>query len=240
MFSLSLHSAVLKLPWPNKPLPSEGNELNRELLNAAQPSTISIASLPTPDPSSANLSGETKNTPAIPTSSPAAPASPQQSQPVQPAPAMRPIQPEVPQTLAPTELSSPPQSQPEIEHLPSDSPMPSPETGPEHDVVVHLSDDFPHLAGSQSGCYGLASCRQLNGNYRQAARLLLAQMADQGYQLTERDDIDNTGHRVFEVIDPDEPNVTHYLNVFSPDVGSTVYVMTMNILSLEQLKQLSS
>lgn len=241
MFSLGLHSAALKLPWANKPLPSEGEELNRELLNAAQPPTISIASLPTPDPSSANLSGETKNSSSAAfTSLPAAPTSLQQTLPVQPALAVQPIQPDGPQTLAPAELSSPPQSQPEIERLPPNSPVPSPETGPEHGVVVHLSDDFPHLAGAQSGCYGLASCRQLNGNYRQAARLLLAQMTDQGYQLAERGDIDNTGHRVFEVIAPNEPNVIYYLNVFSPDVGSTVYVVTVNILSLEQLKQLSS
>ncbi len=241
MFSLGLHSAVLKLPWPTKPLPSKGDELNRELLNAAQPSTISIASLPTPDPSSADSSGEPKNSSsAISTSLPAAPTSPQQPQPVQPAPSVQPIQPDVPQTLAPAELASPPPSQPEIERLPPDSTVPFPETSPEHDVVVHLGDDFPHLAGAQSGCYGLANCRQLSGNYRQAARLLLTQMTDQGYQLAERDDIDNTGHRVFEVITPHEPNVIYYLNVFSPDVGSTVYVMTVNVLSLEQLKQLSS
>ncbi len=48
--------------------------------------------------------------------------------------------------MATAELSSPPQSPSELERLPSDLPVPSPETGPEHGVVVHLNDDVPHLA----------------------------------------------------------------------------------------------
>ena len=102
-----------------------------------------------------------------------------------------------------------------------------------------LSEEFPHLAGAQSGCYGLAGCHQLASNYRQAAQQLIDQMEAQGYQLNERDDIEDTGHRVFEVIAPNEPEKIYYLNVLSPDVGSTVYVVTTDILNLEQLQQLT-
>ncbi|MEL6604936.1 MAG: hypothetical protein AAFP20_17115 [Cyanobacteria bacterium J06614_10] len=120
------------------------------------------------------------------------------------------------------------------------SPSSPSEQGTENKMVVQLGDDFPHLAGAQAGCYGLESCHQLSGNFRQAAQQLVEQMESQGYRLTEREDIDGTGHRVFEVIMPDDPNTIAYLNVYSPDVGSTVYVLTADILSLEQLQQLNA
>ena len=107
-------------------------------------------------------------------------------------------------------------------------------------AVMLLGEDFPDLAGAQPGCYGLAGCRQLSGNYRAAAKQLLAQLKAQGYQLTEREDIDNAGHRVFEAIAPNQPDEIYYLNVFSPDAGSTVYVMARDILSLRELEALSS
>lgn len=111
---------------------------------------------------------------------------------------------------------------------------------PEYGAVIALGEEFPHLAEAQSGCYGLEGCQQLSGNYRRAAQQLIEQMESQGYQLTERDDLDDTGHRVFEVIAPSEPEKTYYLNVFSPDAGSTVYVLAIDILSLTELQQLSS
>lgn len=112
------------------------------------------------------------------------------------------------------------------------------EVDPAQGTVMLLGEDFPDLADAESGCYGLAGCRQLSGNYRQAAEQLLAQLKAQGYQLTERDDIDSAGHRVFEAIAPDQPDDIYFLNVFSPAAGSTVYVMAAEILSLEQLQQL--
>ncbi|MEO0706889.1 MAG: hypothetical protein AAF050_14640 [Cyanobacteria bacterium J06649_5] len=111
---------------------------------------------------------------------------------------------------------------------------------PEYGAVIALGEEFPHLAEAQSGCYGLEGCQQLSGNYRRAAQQLIEQMESQGYQLTKRDDLDDTGHRVFEVIAPSEPEKTYYLNVFSPDAGSTVYVLAIDILSLTELQQLSS
>ena len=72
-------------------------------------------------------------------------------------------------------------------------------------MVMLLSEDFPDLAEAQSGCYGLSGCRELSGNYQAAAKQLLAQLEAQGYQLTEREDIDGAGHRVFEAIAHNQP-----------------------------------
>ncbi|MEL7072309.1 MAG: hypothetical protein AAGN15_27235 [Cyanobacteria bacterium J06581_3] len=80
----------------------------------------------------------------------------------------------------------------------------------------------------------------MRGNFRRAAEQLIEQMESKGYQLAELDDIDVTGHRIFEVIVPDEPDTTYFLNVFSSDSGSTIYVMALDILSLAELQQLSS
>ncbi|MEL7144707.1 MAG: hypothetical protein AAGL08_21195, partial [Cyanobacteria bacterium J06573_11] len=67
-----------------------------------------------------------------------------------------------------------------------------------------------------------------------------AQMREEGYQLTEQDDIDGTGHRVFEVVDADDPSQIYYLNVFSDGLDSAVYALTATILSLEELKNLNA
>ncbi len=183
----------------------------------------------------------------MPTSQPApiaaAPtAFPTQTQTLQPEPAPG-VQPEVEPSQSPL-LSDTEEIDTEddsAEKVPSDIPsdISLEQDIPEHGMVVRLGDDFPDLAGAQSGCYGLENCRQINGNFRQIAQQLVSQMKSQGYELTEREDLDNTGHRVFEVIHPDDPSITHYLNVFSPDIGSAVYVLAVDILSLEELKQLN-
>ncbi|MEL6555523.1 MAG: hypothetical protein AAFQ63_18995 [Cyanobacteria bacterium J06621_11] len=107
-------------------------------------------------------------------------------------------------------------------------------------VLLTMSDDFPHLSGAQAGCFGLSNCHQSQGNYRQVVQQLTAQMREEGYQLTEQDDIDGTGHRVFEVVDADDPSQTYYLNVFSDGLDSAVYALTETILSLEELKNLNA
>ncbi|MEL6814828.1 MAG: hypothetical protein AAFP03_08435 [Cyanobacteria bacterium J06598_3] len=137
-----------------------------------------------------------------------------------------------PSEPAPSESSQPESSQPESSQPESSQPEPA--------MVVAVGDDFPHLAGAQGNCYNLASCYRLGdaGGYRQAAKALTEQMQAQGYAVSERDDIDSAGRRVFEVVMPGQPNDIYFLNVFSDEAGSAVYVMTMDILTLQELQQL--
>jgi len=114
------------------------------------------------------------------------------------------------------------------------------EQGPEQGVVLQLADDFPHLSGSQSGCFGLSNCHQASGSYRQVVRQLTEQLRANGYRLTEDDTIDGVGHRVFEVVMPHDPESLYYLNVFSDGLDSAVYAITVNILSLDELKNLQA
>lgn len=108
-------------------------------------------------------------------------------------------------------------------------------------MVVALAEGFPHFADVQSGCFSLTNCHRISGqgSYRKAAKQLVQDMADKGYQVSERDDIDSQGHRVYEVVIPTEPEVTYYLNVFSDSTDSMVYAMTLQIVTLAELQQLA-
>ncbi|MGD1898835.1 MAG: hypothetical protein ACFB16_18010 [Phormidesmis sp.] len=241
---------------------AESDRLSDEALALNQPLSISTVSLPAASrsPNNSQQNSQKENLPTAVTESITEIDPPQTIQPtqavVQPEqppqvidqpiekPANKPAEqpPQLPETptdsasLQLSDLSEPAVAEEALSTAALSSPL-----GNEADYgqVMPLSEEFPHLAGAQSGCYGLAGCHQLAGNYRQAAQQLIDQMEAQGYQLNERDDIEDTGHRVFEVIAPNEPEKIYYLNVFSPDVGSTVYVVTTDILNLEQLQQLT-
>ena len=267
--SIVFHGAVFNLPWP-RPSLSSASRLsdNDEHLDADQPVAISAVSLSDLDPplekSEKRTAGEVLARAPEDAPQPQDTAAPLSAQPIQ----VQPAQPPVPQPVqilvqSPVEQSPvlPTFTQPPANFAESASPSESPstqipeegipeegipsstasiDTDPTQGMVMRLGKGFPDLAGAQSGCYGLVGCRQLSGNYRQAARQLIAQMEARGYRLTERSDVDGAGHRVFEAIAPDQPDKTYYLNIFSPDVGSAVYVMAADILSLEELQKLSS
>lgn len=269
LFSLGLHGAILILPWPDRTLSSSQlafedtppkAAVSGKPLDSAQLPAISIATLPntTDSPSSEDSTEPAELSPSV---IPAAQLAPVVAAPVIPnqIQAVQPVQPQDSSQNPPQNAQSEPtpEVQPEVEPsqsqpqsdieeavaeevLASAASDLSPDTSPEHGMVVQLGDDFPDLADAESGCYGLENCRQVSGNFRQAAQQLVSQMEGNGYELTEREDLDNTGHRVYEVVDLDDPDATYYLNVFSPDIGSAVYVLTVDILSLEALKQLSS
>ena len=266
VISVLFHGVVLNLPWPRPSLSSESQvsiDERDERLDNGQSEAISTVSLSdldllpeksekraasdVPAPSPVNAQQHHDTAVVAPSAQPVQvqPAQQPIPQPVQTMVQLpveqRPVQPSSTQPLpdsaestSPSKQSSKKSSDDELSSSPA-----SIETDPTQGMVMQLGKDFPDLAGAQSGCYGLAGCRQLSGNYRQAARQLIEQMKAMGYQLTERSDIDGAGHRVFEAIAPDKPNETYYLNIFSPDVGSTVYVMAADILSLEELKKLS-
>lgn len=250
LLSVVLHAAFVVLPWPQQTVSSqEDADLGDE---AAVESALAISTVSLPPAVSPEAPPAVEPSPDIVASPPADRTAvlptPQPVQTEVPQPVVPPVQLSVPvQTIhqepLPIEPTPQPQSEvieepvvPTVPESPPESPLGA---EPEYGKVMPLSGAFPHLAGAQSGCYGLSGCRQLSSNFRTAARQLIEQMKAQGYEITARDDLENTGHRVFEAIAPEEPDTVYYLNVFSPDVGRTVYVITTEILSLAELEQLS-
>lgn len=245
LLSSALHIVVVVLPWPNKAVPPASEPASEKSLKTHQLAAISTVSLPTESLPAESQPADEPNQPAATVQQ--TPAIAAQSTP--PAQTVQ-IQPQTvqPQTVQPQPVQ--PQPVQPVTPLPvqQDSAKESPaqavdrsaiEVDPAQGTVMLLGKDFPDLEGAQSGCYGVAGCRQLSGNYRNTAKQLVAQLKAQGYQITERDDIDDAGHRVFEAIAPDSPDKTYYLNIFASDAGNAVYVMAMDILSLAQLQQLS-
>lgn len=253
LLSVVLHAAFAVLPWPQQTVSSqEDADLGDE---AAVESSLAITTVSLPPTVLPEASSTVEPSPAVVASPPAErtadlppPVQPREVlQPVVP-PVLPPVRPSVPvqaiyQEPVPSEPTPQPQPETTEESVGSEVPESLPESSlgaePEYGKVMPLSDAFPHLVGAQSGCYGLSGCRQLSSNFRMAARQLIEQMKAQGYEIAARDDLEDTGHRVFEAIAPEEPGKVYYLNVFSPDVGSTVYVITTEILSLAELEQLS-
>ncbi|MEL6468331.1 MAG: hypothetical protein AAFQ74_01260 [Cyanobacteria bacterium J06623_4] len=258
LFSLGCHSLLFLLPWPGYQRMATEERPDFVQEQSVQPPAVAVVNLPVGLPSTASQpSQQMESVAPVPESvADVIPIQPSEAQvnSLSPAQASSPASPDAypdPVVLDPLSTEPVPAEPVPTEHphaLPdndafedvSHSPSLPSEQGTENKMVVQLDGDFPHLAGAQAGCYGLESCHQLSGNFRQAAQQLITQMESQGYQLTEREDIDGTGHRVFEVTMPDDPNTIAYLNVYSPDVGSTVYVLTADILSLEQLQQLNA
>lgn len=259
-----IHSALFGLPWPQKSPTQESEIIADETLPPDSTSGISTATLPA---SYFQQTDPVENEPPAAVDESAQVLAALESQPPQPAPIQQ--QPTLPTNPLPESQPPLQQTQQSIqENDPSEefidsqdqedpltpSDTESTENLPDDDsatkallsdnveygAVVALDETFPHLAGAESGCYGLTGCQRLRGNFRTSAQQLVDQMEAKGYQLSERNDIENTGHRVFEVIVPDEPETTYFLNAFSPDIGITVYVMSIRILSLVELQQLTS
>ncbi|MEO1404107.1 MAG: hypothetical protein AAFV72_23050 [Cyanobacteria bacterium J06635_1] len=136
--------------------------------------------------------------------------------------------------------------EPELEPTPEPTPEPTSTPSPtpvalEAGVVVPFRDDFPHPAGSTAGCFKLENCRRLDniGSYRQTAQYLVAQLEAQGYHVTPREDTDDTGVELYEIIQTDDlEGEVQYLSIFSDGIGSAVYTITQEILSLEELREL--
>ena len=106
--------------------------------------------------------------------------------------------------------------------------------------LVGYSDIFPHAAGAESGCFGLGDCRRVvgGGNYRRVAASLIDDLENQGYSVDQRDDLDDPGRHVYEVVSPGD-TLIQYLIVFSDGLESAVYVMSDEIITLAELQKLA-
>lgn len=135
-----------------------------------------------------------------------------------------------------------------IETVETDPPLADARTAKYEDSVeasgetplMGYSETFPHVEGAEGGCFGMAECRRVsNGDrYRQVAEAIVDDLAAQGYQVDLRDDLDDTGRNVYELIAPDRQDEVTFLIVFSDIDGSAVYVMSDEIMTLNDLRSL--
>lgn len=113
-----------------------------------------------------------------------------------------------------------------------DPDIPSPTSG--------YSNDFPHLEGAVSGCFGVTDCRRVSsaGSYRSVARSLVDNLENNGYEVKLLDGLEDTGRNVYELSLPGSGGDIKYLMVFSDVDGSAVYVMSSEIMTLGDLQAL--
>jgi len=152
---------------------------------------------------------------------------------VEPPPAPPAAQPDLPVEPAP----------PTVDELPVDDTSTPSFTPPADDgPLMSYSDGFPHVAGAVGGCFGLSECRQVSdaGNYRAVARSLIDGLEAQGYAVRLRDDLEDTGRNVYELTPPNGHIGNQFLMVFSGLDGSAIYVMSPEVMTLEDLKALSA
>jgi len=100
--------------------------------------------------------------------------------------------------------------------------------------------NFPELVGAQPGCFSSENCRQVSDGttFRNAAQTLEQQMVAQGYQVSERDDLADTGQKIYQLVAQD--GTMRYLNVLSADVGSTIYLLSPEPITLSELQQVET
>ncbi|MEB3355097.1 MAG: hypothetical protein VKK04_00005, partial [Synechococcales bacterium] len=95
--------------------------------------------------------------------------------------------------------------------------------------------DFPHLARAGAGsCSGLGNCHQVDGeNFRQMGTRLVDQLTLQGYEVRSRDDLEDSGIKVYEVT---RDGVSQYLSLLQPELGTSVYVLAANPITTTDLQ----
>lgn len=230
------HGVILWLPMPEVHPPSSPTAAEPE------PEDMSVVVLSRP--------ASRQEPPPAPASQPSRSPSPKPAPAITPPPALEP-------TLLPTDVipesssaPAPRPSQPKAPApaIPDELPIadgeatpafPSPASaGP----LIEYGDRFPHFDGAVGGCFGLSECRQVSdiGNYRTVARSLISGLEDQGYTVELRDDLEDTGRNVYELTPPGNGSTRQFLLVFSNTDGSAIYVMSPDVMTLDELKSLSA
>ncbi|NJR64388.1 MAG: hypothetical protein HC772_02145 [Leptolyngbyaceae cyanobacterium CRU_2_3] len=210
--SLVLHGLLL---FTALPTPSKKDEVIQPNAEIITPLTR-LPTSPLPKPVSP--------TPWSPPSSPIAP--PEQQLPLTAKP-----NPDQPPSALPIVRESP-----TLQAKSFPSPIPDSDTPPVTNLRIPFAD-FPDLAGSQIGCFGSNTCRQIGDGtpFRNAAQTLEQQMVSQGYKVTARSDLEDTGQKIYQLVAQD--GATRYLNVLSSDVGATVYLLSPEPITLSDLQE---
>lgn len=234
VLSIGLHGLLLGLPLPERDVVSEQTE--PEASESLEPIAIRAAVLPVAAPKP-TISPTPQSAPkATPKPAPQAVA-PQfpAGVIVRPVPQAAPVPAIVP---SPSPVPSPAATPIVVSPSPTPSPTPSPELSPSPTPSPDaFTANFPHFENAQAGCFGLETCRQIEGevSFREVGRTMMAQLEAKGYTVRLRDDLaDDTGRKVYEVSKDDE---TQYLSVLSGlDLGRTVYVLAAEPMTIEDLQ----
>lgn len=138
---------------------------------------------------------------------------------------------EEPDTESPPDNNNPEQQEPDPEN-----------SEPEAGIAVQFQSDFPHLAGAESGCYGLENCRRVEGtNYLDALNTISKGLEAQGYELTpydENDDSDVRNHKIYRMRLLNDPDAAvKYLNVFGDGLKAAIYIITPRIITQVELQE---
>lgn len=224
--SVSLHGGLLWLPVPEPettPEQSEPETLDAIALLSLPPAVSPAAEVP-------EVAGTVAGTPPPPPSpispSPSPALDESATAMIAPMGVEEPDRAEVTDSMPTSTPTSPGKTPPK----PEPSPEPPPPTGRE----------FPHYEGARSGCYGSDSCHQVTGGtLHQVRGHLLEQLKAQGYQITERDDLTDTGVRIYALEHEEHP--PQYLSILSDNAHSnSVYYVIRDeaITSLAELRSL--
>lgn len=233
LVSVGLHLLVLLLPLPDRST-SEPVAIDTEtqvrVTPLPEPQSTPKPSTPSPTPQPSVLATPKPNLapvqrPAMIARPPVAQRSVTQRSVPRPAVQSSPVTSSSPSTPPPSPAPSSPTAL-------ATTPAPSPNPVPPPDLPFA---DVPVLAGSETGCYGLGTCRQITGgmNFRTAGKTLEQQLKDQGYAVRFRDDIEAAGSKTYEITRDGE---TRYLNVLSADLNNAVYLVTSEPVTLADLQ----
>jgi len=229
--ALGLHWLVLslKLPEQSQPEPTPVAEEASE----APLEDISITVLPEPSPAPAPPATAESPSPAPPPIQPAPSSLPPSSP---PPPSLQPLAPASVATLPPPDPADQEPDMVEPEVFGEELPEPQPNFEPEPPEPSPYAD-FPHLAGAEATCDGVADCwRSPASSWRSASAELRNQLENAGYILTNvTGDLlsVDTGVRVYAVKQGEE--VAYYLNLVSVAGGGILYTMTEEPITSEMV-----
>lgn len=229
--SIGLHLLLLLLPLlPDRPSQQSQAE-PEETAVALTPAPIvppepspSAGALPVPSPATLPPAPATPSPNLNPTLPPTA-----QTQPI----ILSPTQPAIPAPVVPTLAPSSVQSTPTAPVTPA-----PPQNQPQNRITAPFAN-FPHLADAQSGCFDQTTgdCRQVSGNFRQVSQSLRDRLSSQGYEVKQRDDLEETGRQVYEV---SKENTTRYLSVISSDLAGTAYILADEPVTQADIEQIGT
>ena len=224
--SLVAHGVVLALAVPTP----QGDRPTADVVEEpAVLEDIAVTVLPksvtAEAPPAANLSQPPAPSAVVPRVEPAPRPSAPQAIPPQPI-ASQPIAPTDPPPTSPAETSPEPAA--------FTPPPPPPAAEPEPPAPYA---SFPHLAGAQAACEGLADCWRspVSSSWRGAASDLKARLEAQGYTLNNvTGDVlsIDSGVRIYAVSKPGE--ASYYLNLVSVSEG-VLYTMTTEPMTSDQV-----
>ncbi|MCU0568257.1 MAG: hypothetical protein MUF49_16870 [Oculatellaceae cyanobacterium Prado106] len=232
LLSVGLHVLLLLIPIPKNPteVAQQQNQPETDAIPITQLPLQTVPPKPSPTPPSPKATPTVSPTPKVL---------------VQASPLVPPVPPRVaapPPVTAPAPAASPaiaptpPATTPSPTAIATPTPTPSPSPSPQPSATPPSAfSNFPHLSGSQSGCFGLETCHQISdgSNFRIAAQTLEQQLESEGYAVRLRDDLEEAGRKVYEV---SKQNETQYLSVISTDLGTTVYVLAAEPKRLQDLQ----